>query len=111
MKPYATTLLPKALFVMLLSTAVRLAIPIIIGKFALDYALEQQDLSLMMIFAGIAFVLYIVSYVANVFRIRWTNVLGQHVIYDLRSALFNHIQRLSHRFFLTSARVALFSFE
>ncbi|OLS36672.1 multidrug ABC transporter ATP-binding protein [Alkalihalophilus pseudofirmus] len=99
MKPYAWTLLPKTIFVMLLATAVRLAVPIFIGVYALDRAIATNDLTLVYTYAGIVLALYITAYAANVFRIRWMNELGQHIIYDIRQALFKHIQRLSHRFF------------
>ncbi|MDV2686230.1 ABC transporter ATP-binding protein [Alkalihalophilus lindianensis] len=99
MKPYAWTLLPKTIIVMLLATAVRLIVPIFIGVYALDRAIDQNNLSLIYTYAGIVLALYLVAYVANVFRIRWMNELGQHIIYDIRKALFKHIQRLSHRFF------------
>ncbi|WP_368505558.1 ABC transporter ATP-binding protein [Alkalihalophilus sp. As8PL] len=99
MRPYAWTLLPKTIIVMLLATAVRLIVPIFIGVYALDRAIEQNNLSLIYTYAGIVLALYLVAYVANVFRIRWMNELGQHIIYDIRKALFKHIQRLSHRFF------------
>ena len=99
MKPYAWTLLPKTILMMLIVTAVRIAVPIFIGVLALDYAIIPGDLNLLYTFAAIVLGLYILSWVANVFRIRWMNEIGQHMIYDIRTALFNHIQRLSHRFF------------
>lgn len=99
MKPYAKTLLPKTILAMLISTMVRLAIPIFIGVYALDYGISSNDVSFMFMLAGIVFGMYILSYVANYYRIRWMNELGQHIIYDIRSDLFKHIQRLSHRFF------------
>ncbi|MBW9234408.1 ABC transporter ATP-binding protein, partial [Leptospira santarosai] len=40
-----------------------------------------------------------VNTIANRYRIRWMNELGQNVIYDLRKHLFTHVQWLSHRFF------------
>jgi len=43
--------------------------------------------------------LYVVQWVANAFRIRYTNIIGQKVIYDLRHDLFRHIQKLSFNFF------------
>ncbi|MFS0786125.1 ABC transporter ATP-binding protein [Shouchella sp. 1P09AA] len=100
LKPYAKTLLPKTILMMLFATAVRLAVPIFIGVFAVGQ-LEQgvattQD---MFIYAAIVLGLYVVSYVANYFRIRWMNQLGQFVIFDIRKKLFDHIQHLSHRFF------------
>ncbi|MDC3423760.1 ABC transporter ATP-binding protein/permease [Aquibacillus sp. 3ASR75-11] len=98
-KPYSKTLLPGSIIAMLISTLVRLAVPILIGKVAIDMAIANNDMSfLMYLVIGIG-VLYLISYVANVFRIKWVNVLGQNVIYDLRRQLFSHIQRLSHNFF------------
>ncbi|MDQ0205291.1 ABC transporter ATP-binding protein [Alkalicoccobacillus murimartini] len=99
MKPYAKTLLPKTILAMLISTLVRLAIPIFIGVYALDYGISSNDVSFMFMLAAIVFGMYILSYISNYFRIRWMNELGQHIIYDIRSDLFKHIQRLSHRFF------------
>ncbi|TSB45844.1 ABC transporter ATP-binding protein [Alkalicoccobacillus porphyridii] len=99
MKPYAKSLLPKTIIAMLVSTLVRLAIPIFIGVYALDYGISSGNASFMFLLAGIVFAMYLVSYVSTYYRIRWMNELGQHVIYDIRSDLFKHIQRLSHRFF------------
>jgi ATP-binding cassette subfamily B protein len=99
MNPYAWTLLPKTIFAMLIVTAVRVAVPIFIGVLAIDYAIIPGDLNLLYTFAVIVLGLYLFSWVANVFRIRWMNEIGQHMIFDIRTALFNHIQRLSHRFF------------
>ncbi|MED3645505.1 ABC transporter ATP-binding protein [Halalkalibacterium halodurans] len=99
MKPYAVSLLPKTIVAMLIVTAVRLFVPIIIGVLAIDHAIAAGDLNVMYQLAALVLGLYSISYVANVFRIRWMNEIGQHVIYDIRADLFNHIQRLSHRFF------------
>ncbi|MRG85567.1 ABC transporter ATP-binding protein [Salinibacillus xinjiangensis] len=99
MKPYAKTLLPAAMIAMLISTAVRLVVPIIIGRLTIDHALANRDTGLLVqlvIFIGL---LYLFNYIANMLRIRWVNQLGQNVIYDLRDSLFSHVQRLSHRFF------------
>ncbi|CAG9619890.1 ABC transporter ATP-binding protein [Sutcliffiella rhizosphaerae] len=99
MKPYSKTLLPLAIITMLIATGVRLAIPIIIGKYLYDDAIAQKDMDLLTKLAIVVGALYLVSYVANAFRIRWMNMLGQKVIYDLRKHLFSHVQGLSHRFF------------
>ncbi|MCF6136925.1 ABC transporter ATP-binding protein [Pseudalkalibacillus berkeleyi] len=98
-KPYRSNLLPKAIVTMLITTIVRLIIPIIIGVLLFDHAIKNKDENLLVqLIIGI-FSLYILSWVANTFRIKWTNQLGQHIIYDIRQTLFKHIQRLSHRFF------------
>ena len=99
LKPYSKTYLPGAIIAMILSTAVRLIVPILIGKVAIDVAIVDKDPTLLTKLVIIIGVLYLINYVANVFRIKWVNLLGQNVIYDLRQHLFSHVQRLSHRFF------------
>ncbi|WP_077625077.1 ABC transporter ATP-binding protein [Sediminibacillus massiliensis] len=99
LKPYAKTLVPGAIIAMFISTAVRLAVPILIGKVAIDVAIKNGDVGfLTYLVLGIA-LLYLISYIGNTFRIKWVNILGQNVIYDLRKKLFSHVQYLSHNFF------------
>lgn len=99
LKPYIKTLVPMALFVMLINMIVRLTVPILIGDFVVDKAIANRDTTLLTyLIIGIA-VLYLANYVANRYRIRIVNVLGQKTIYDLRKELFSHVQRLSHNFF------------
>lgn len=99
LKPYSRTYLLGAVIAMLLSTAIRLAVPIIIGKVAIDIAINNQDTTMLTYLVVLIGVLYLLSYVGNIYRIKWVNILGQNVIYDLRQHLFSHVQRLSHRFF------------
>lgn len=98
-KPYSKNLLPLSFLTVILTTIVRLIVPILIGVYTLDKAIVQKDLDLLWVLVGSIFGLYLVSYVANTLRIRWMNMLGQNVIYDLRKHLFTHVQSLSHRFF------------
>ena len=99
MKPYSKKLLPQAILAMVVSTAIRLITPILIGVVALNNVIYDRDgealKNIVILIAG----LYVVSWLANTWRIRWMNRLGQYVIFDLRQALFKHIQRLSHKFF------------
>lgn len=99
MKPYKSNLLPKAIITMLITTGVRLVIPIFIGVLLFDHAIKEKDETLLIQLVIGIFSLYILSWIANSFRIKWTNQLGQYIIYDIRQGLFKHIQRLSHRFF------------
>ncbi|CAM3755519.1 ABC transporter ATP-binding protein [Alkalicoccus chagannorensis] len=99
MRPYAFTLLPAAVIGMLLSTAVRLAAPVLIGSYALDRIIEGGSLDFLSFVVLLLIGMYVMSWVGNVMRIRFMNKLGQLIIFDLRTALFNHIQKLSHRFF------------
>ncbi|MGI8314054.1 ABC transporter ATP-binding protein [Halobacillus mangrovi] len=98
-KPYSKNLLPISIIAMLVSTIVRLVVPILIGKVAIDVAISDGDTNLLIqLVIGIA-ILYLLSYIGNALRIKYVNILGQNVIYDLRQHLFSHVQRLSHRFF------------
>ncbi|CDO02387.1 putative ABC transporter ATP-binding protein [Oceanobacillus picturae] len=99
LKPYSKNYLPAAIIAMMISTAVRLTVPILIGKVAIDIAIKNKDTTMLTyLVVGIG-LLYLLSFVGNTFRIKWVNILGQNVIYDLRQHLFSHVQRLSHRFF------------
>ncbi|MCY8980708.1 ABC transporter ATP-binding protein [Bacillus halotolerans] len=98
-KPYRKTILPLSFLTVLIGTAVKLVIPILIGVYVLDQAITAKNSELLMQLIILISVLYAVNYAANMLRIRWMNQLGQHVIYDLRQHLFTHVQRLSHRFF------------
>ncbi|WP_420829221.1 ABC transporter ATP-binding protein [Aquibacillus albus] len=99
LKPYTKTLLPGAMIAMLISTMVRLAVPILIGRVAIDVAIANEDVTMLTyLIIGIS-LLYLLSYLGNMYRIKWINILGQKVIYDLRETLFSHVQRLSHNFF------------
>ncbi|AGA22985.1 ABC transporter ATP-binding protein [Bacillus subtilis subsp. subtilis] len=98
-KPYRKTILPLSFLTVLIGTAVKLVIPILIGVYVLDHAITGRNSELLIQLIFIISGLYVLNYAANVLRIRWMNQLGQHVIYDLRQHLFTHVQRLSHRFF------------
>ncbi|WP_081604107.1 ABC transporter ATP-binding protein [Paenibacillus shenyangensis] len=102
MKPYARQLLPFILLMMVLGTVTKLAVPLITGM-AIDRAIQPANgmpsLKLLYGLTALALVLYLIQWAANAYRIKYTNIIGQRVIYDLRSDLFSHIQRLSFSFF------------
>lgn len=98
LKPYAKTMLPGIFIMTLIGAVAKLAIPLIV-LFAIDNAIGNSDSGLLITYVAIMLGLFIVQWIANTYRVRWTNVMGQHVIYDLRAALFKHIQKLSFRFF------------
>src|SRR5699024_10013355 len=86
-KPYAKTLMPAAMIAMLISTIVRLVVPILIGKVVIDKAIAEKDVNLLVyLIIGIS-IRYLLNYVANMFRIKWVNILGQRIIHDLRKGL------------------------
>ncbi|WP_127488183.1 ABC transporter ATP-binding protein [Paenibacillus ehimensis] len=98
MKPYAKQMAPVILLMMAVGALTKLLNPLLIA-FAIDNALKQKDGRLLALCVGAMFVLYVIQWLANNYRIRYTNEIGQRIIYDLRHDLFSHIQRLSFRFF------------
>ncbi|PQP90388.1 ABC transporter ATP-binding protein [Paenibacillus sp. AR247] len=102
MKPYAKQMLPLVLLMMVLGTITKLTVPFLTSQ-AIDKAIAPKDgntnLTLLYLLTAGALVLYIIQWIASTYRIRLTNIIGQRVIYDLRSHLFQHIQRLSFNFF------------
>ncbi|WP_193373927.1 ABC transporter ATP-binding protein [Paenibacillus sabinae] len=102
MKPYARQMLPLVLLMMVLGTITKLAVPFLTSQ-AIDKAIAPKtgipNPALLYLLTAGVIVLYIVQWVAGVYRIKYTNVIGQRVIYDLRSDLFKHIQKLSFNFF------------
>jgi ATP-binding cassette subfamily B protein len=68
-------------------------------KLLIDEALPQRDFSLLNLFVGLMIAVPIVSGLIGVGQSYLNNVIGQHVMQDLRNALYAHLQRLPLRFF------------
>lgn len=102
MKPYAKQLLPLVILMMILGTITKLSVPFLISL-AIDRAIAPAtglpSMTMLYLIAGSIFVLYLIQWATNTYRIKLTNIIGQRVIYDLRSDLFKHIQKLSFNFF------------
>ncbi|TBL68567.1 ABC transporter ATP-binding protein [Paenibacillus thalictri] len=97
-KPYGRQLLPVMIVMMCVGALSKLFIPLIIS-FAIDKALLVGNGKLLALSVAGILALYLIQWVANTYRIRYTNTIGQRVIYDLRDDLFSHIQKLSFNFF------------
>lgn len=102
MKPYAKQLLPLIALLTILGTITKLTVPYLTSQ-AIDKAIAPVNgtpsLSLLYILASAIVVLYLIQWAAGIYRIKYTNIIGQRVIYDIRSDLFKHIQKLSFNFF------------
>lgn len=102
MKPYAKQILPLIGLMMIIGTITKLAIPFL-TSLAIDQAIDPKEgnpsLTLLYQITIAVLAMYIIQWVAGIFRIKFTNIIGQRVIYDLRADLFRHIQRLSFNFF------------
>ncbi|MFK7697578.1 ABC transporter ATP-binding protein [Paenibacillus sp. HJGM_3] len=98
LKPYSSQLLPVIIIMMVVGALTKLAIPFLISL-AIDRALLDGNGSLLAIYVATMFVLYVIQWAANSYRTRYTSVIGQKIIHDLRFDLFRHLQQLSFRFF------------
>lgn len=102
MKPYARKMLPPVILMTILGTITKLTVPFL-TSLAIDKAIAPENgptsIKLLYILSALVVVLYIVQWATGVYRIKYTNVIGQRVIYDLRSDLFRHIQKLSFNFY------------
>ncbi|SFF06892.1 ATP-binding cassette, subfamily B [Paenibacillus catalpae] len=101
MKPYTRQLIP-VIIAMIIGTITRLTIPALI-ILAIDKAIQpatgDPSYNKLYLIAGIMVALFIIQWASNQYRIKYTNIIGQKVIYDLRHHLFQHIQKLSFRFY------------
>ncbi|WP_438351150.1 ABC transporter ATP-binding protein [Paenibacillus sp. FA6] len=100
MRPYAKQLLPLIGLMMILGTITKLTVPYLTSM-AIDKAIfpDNPNLKLLYTIAAAILVLYAVQWVASSYRIKYMNIIGQRVIFDLRADLFKHIQKLSFNFF------------
>ena len=96
-KPYMGQLL-LALFFMILVTAASVSGPYFV-KLAIDDGIKAKDVislkQTVLIFLGVS----IVQLGVNYLRVRIMSRVGQHVLYDVRMAMFEHLQKLSLSFY------------
>lgn len=100
MRPYRRQLMP-VLLMMVVGTLTRLGTPLLMLQ-AIDGILGEKGSQNVYHLVGIGaamLALYILQWISNTYRIKYTNIIGQQVIYDLRAHLFRHIQKLSFRFY------------
>jgi ATP-binding cassette, subfamily B, bacterial len=65
----------------------------------LDTAIPQRDVTLLSLLVGGMIAISIVTGALGVVQTYMSNVVGQQVMHDLRSAVYRHLQRLSLAFF------------
>src|SRR5213592_2014763 len=96
-KPYRGRL-SVVLALIALSAVISLASPFLLRRI-LDYAIPQRDnAELTLLVAGMIAV-SITTGVLSVAQTWLSNVVGQRVMHDLRTAVYRHLQRLSLAFF------------
>jgi ATP-binding cassette subfamily B protein len=86
------------LVAILATSLIGLVNPILL-KLLIDIALPKRDFFLLNVFVGLMIVLPIISGLIGLGQSYLNNVIGQHVMQDLRTALYTHLQRMPLRFF------------
>lgn len=101
MKPYKRELMP-VIVMMVIGTLTRLTIPLLMVV-VIDHILNvekgSQNIFHLVSIGAAMLGLYAIQWISNTYRIKYTNIIGQKVIFDLRAHLFQHIQKLSFRFY------------
>jgi ABC-type multidrug transport system fused ATPase/permease subunit len=96
-RPYKTRTL-LSIVSMLLATATALAPPFL-GKYALDYAIGENDLTKLWWIVGAFLVAGLLNWGTSYAQTYLTGWVGERILADLRNRLFDHLQRLSLGFY------------
>lgn len=96
LKPYKTKIFGGILAVLLFS-AVVISIPLIV-KIAIDNAIENKNTGTLNFMFIILLVAAFVHLFSNYFQQKILGYIGENVIFDIRTKMFNHIQNLSMSF-------------
>jgi ATP-binding cassette subfamily B protein len=106
-RPYRRQLIGFLITVIL--AAVAGAIPPLILRSLLDTAVPERDRTLVAVLAFAAVALAIASSALSLVQRWYSAKIGEGLIYDLRVALFDHVQRLPLSFFTRTQTGALMS--
>jgi ATP-binding cassette, subfamily B, multidrug efflux pump len=97
LKPYYGQMLISLVF-MIIVTSASVSGPYFV-KLAIDEGIIKNDIvalrNIALIYLGVS----VIQVVTNIARIRLMSRVGQHVLYDVRMAMFNHLQKLSLSFY------------
>ena len=103
--PYRS-LVAGFLFTVVLSAVLGLVPPLLFGRI-IDSAIPNEDRGLLAIFAATIVIASLLTGVVGLFERYWSSRIGEGVIYDLRVALFDHVQNLPLSFFTRTQTGAL----
>ena len=97
LRPYSRQGL-LALLLMTVATLTSVAGPYFV-KVAIDTGITPRDLGALQRTVLIFFLISVVQVVTNFFRVRLMSRVGQHVLFDVRTRMFEHLQKLSLGFY------------
>ncbi len=96
-KPYRWQII-GSLLTILIYTGVALLSPLIF-RHIIDYAIPEKDINRLILVSVGLLILPIISGFFQIITRRLTAQVGEGVIFDLRVALYNHLQHMSLRFY------------
>jgi ATP-binding cassette, subfamily B, multidrug efflux pump len=96
-KPYYGQML-ISLILMIIVTIASVSGPYFV-KLAIDEGIAKNDIAALRNIALIYFGISVIQVATNIVRIRLMSRVGQHILYDVRMAMFNHLQKLSLSFY------------
>lgn len=97
LRPYQRSLLIVLAFIMV-GTVATLLEPYLIALI-IDQGVVNKDYGQVLGIVGLLVVFRLLAWAAQYLRMFRVNTIGQAVLYDMRSQLFTHIQKLSLRFY------------
>jgi ATP-binding cassette, subfamily B, multidrug efflux pump len=95
--PYLGQMLISLVF-MIIVTAAAVSGPYFV-KLAIDEGIAKNDMIALRNIALIYFGVSVVQVITNIARVRLMSRVGQHVLYDVRMKMFDHLQKLSLSFY------------
>ena len=96
-KPYYGQML-LSLLLMIVVTIASVSGPYFV-KLAIDDGIAKNDIVALRNIALIYFGVSVIQVITNIVRIRLMSRVGQHILYDVRMAMFHHLQKLSLSFY------------
>ena len=97
LKPYYGQMFISLIF-MIIVTAASVSGPYFV-KLAIDEGIGKHDLVALRNIALAYLVVSIIQLGTNILRVRIMSRVGQHVLFDVRTAMFDHLQKLSLSFY------------
>jgi ATP-binding cassette subfamily B protein/subfamily B ATP-binding cassette protein MsbA len=97
LKPYYGQMLVALVF-MIIVTAASVSGPYFV-KLAIDEGISKSNVVALRNIVLIYFVVSVIQVITNIFRVRLMSRVGQHILYDVRMNMFNHLQNLSLSFY------------
>lgn len=97
LKPYYGQMLISLVF-MIIVTAASVLGPYFV-KLAIDEGVSKNNLVALRNIVLVYAIVSVVQLITNILRVRMMSRVGQHVLYDVRTAMFDHLQKLSLSFY------------